>query len=75
MTGTEYYLLHNNRLGYTGFTLITRQNGDELLGVILWHALPVLLDTISKRKEFKGIPIKNIINANCEDAWLLIFNY
>ena len=69
-------LVQNNKLGYADFNMLTRNNGQDLLAVILTGVTPSILKMVSLLGAFNGIPVSHVVKAQGEpNVYLLIFNY
>ncbi|MBR6721670.1 MAG: hypothetical protein IKL63_06065 [Alistipes sp.] len=73
--GYEVFV-HNNKLGYADFKMLTRCNGQDLLAVILTGVTPSILKMVSLLGAFNGIPVSHVVKAQGEsNIYLLIFSY
>ncbi len=75
-TGTHTYLLHNHRLGYGTFKLVTRNNGRDLLAVSASEVTPTLLKMINMLGMYNGVRVRSIVQAKgVSNQFLFVFDY
>ena len=73
ITSTSYVNVHNNKLGYGDFIMLSRGNGRDLLAVRITNASDDLISSISFLKMFNGVPVKNILTDRT--SHLVVFDY
>lgn len=75
-TGTHTYLLHNHRLGYGTFKLVTKNSGRELLAVSATEVTPTLLKMVNMLGMYNGVRVSAIVQAKGEPhQFLFVFDY
>ena len=74
-TGTQTYVLHNRKLGYESFKLITKDDGRDLLAVHASGVTPSLLNTVNMLGMYNGVRVRSVIKAAGEaDTYLFVFD-
>ena len=73
ITSTSYVNVHNNKLGYGDFIMLSRDNGRDLLAVRIINVSDSLISSISSLMMFNGVPIKNIFTDSM--SHLVVFDY
>ena len=74
-TGTQTYALHNRKLGYESFKLITKDNGRDLLAVHASGVTPSLLNMVNMLGMYNGVRVRSVIKATGEaDTYLFVFD-